>query len=360
MSVYKPKGKEWYMVDVYDSAGRRIRKKAGRSRKLALDIEADLKTKILKREFLGVVDEKKIVFKDFVEEFLSWVAVNLAEATYKRYRYTIHKSMVPRWGNLPLQHITIKMIDDFKTARVKKVKPASVNEDLICIMAMFRQAKRWGYVQESPCRGGGLMFKQHKGSTRFLSYREARRLLEGCKGSKWPDLHDLMLTGLHTGMRLGEILYLLWNDIDQSMRTIRVVSREEHRTKTGESRTVPLSTLLGDALKRRVRHLGSPYVFCDDQGKARRIEVVSRTFTKVVSRIGIEHITFHGLRHTFASWAVMNGVDLPTLQKILGHASIQTTMRYAHLAPEHLRGAVSFLDRQQMGNEADRVQEAAG
>ena len=84
MAVYKPKGKDWYMVDLYDYAGRRVRKKVGTSKKIALDIEADLKTKILKKEFLGVVDEKKILFKDYVKEYLNWVASNRAEATYKR------------------------------------------------------------------------------------------------------------------------------------------------------------------------------------------------------------------------------------------------------------------------------------
>ena len=268
--------------------------------------------------------------------------------------------MIPRWGNIYIQNFTTKMIDDFKTARVKEVKPSSVNVDLISIMALFRQAKKWGYIQESPCKGGGLMFRLHKGSTRFLSDGEAREVLEACRGKKRLDLHDIVLTGIHTGMRIGEILYLQWGDIDYSKRTIAVVSREEHLTKTRETRTIPLSKLLGDTLKKRVRHLGSPYVFCNAQGKPRRIEVVSRNFTNVVEKLGLDPITFHGLRHTFASWAVMNRVDLPSLQKILGHSNIQTTMRYAHLAPEHLQGAVDFLDRQHLGNEAERANEATG
>ena len=65
---------------------------------------------------------------------------------------------------------------------------------------------------------------------------------------------------------------------------------------------------------------------------------------KICMKIGIEPANIHTFRHTFASHLVMNGVDLPTVQKLMGHSNITTTMIYAHLAPEHLKGAVDKLE----------------
>ena len=65
--------------------------------------------------------------------------------------------------------------------------------------------------------------------------------------------------------------------------------------------------------------------------------------TGSINSAGIKHLTFHEMRHTFASHLVMNGTDLPSIQALMGHADIKTTMRYSHLAPEHLHKAVHKL-----------------
>jgi site-specific recombinase XerD len=69
------------------------------------------------------------------------------------------------------------------------------------------------------------------------------------------------------------------------------------------------------------------------------------SFENAVKRVGIAHVRFHDLRHTFASHLVMGGVDIRTVQELLGHKDIRVTMRYAHLAPDHMRNAVKVLDR---------------
>ena len=71
---------------------------------------------------------------------------------------------------------------------------------------------------------------------------------------------------------------------------------------------------------------------------------IKRAYNSAVEAADLDDVTFHTLRHTFASWAVMRGVTLKELQELLGHSSLTMTMRYAHLAPEHLRMAVSRLE----------------
>ena len=86
------------------------------------------------------------------------------------------------------------------------------------------------------------------------------------------------------------------------------------------------------------------FVFCEKNGSQLKTKLRERLI-RIAKQAGIEDLTkLHTLRHTFASHLVMKGVDLPTVQKLMGHSDIQTTMIYAHLAPDHLADAVNKLD----------------
>lgn len=153
-------------------------------------------------------------------------------------------------------------------------------------------------------------------------------------------------TAVYTGMRAGEIAALEWPDIDLDRRLITVHRSFYGPTKSGRVRHVPILDPLLPLLKAwRLRHPGR-LVFSNIAGgmlaPSARIyqEVLHRVLEaaglRKVQRAGKErpYVTFHGLRHTFASHWVMKGGDIFKLQKILGHASITMTQRYAHLAPE--------------------------
>ena len=91
-------------------------------------------------------------------------------------------------------------------------------------------------------------------------------------------------------------------------------------------------------LMKHPTHPESTYVFYNKDGS--RLRDIRGSYNKAIKASGLDHMTFHSLRHTYASLLVMKGRDLPTVQQLLGHADIKTTMRYAHLAPDHLRLAV--------------------
>ena len=101
---------------------------------------------------------------------------------------------------------------------------------------------------------------------------------------------------------------------------------------------------LYETLKSIKKDLDSPYVFCNING--RPFCNVRRSFETALKKAGITDFRFHDLRHTFASWLVMSGVDLKTVQELLGHKTIEMTMRYSHLSPAHKRVAVQMLDSQ--------------
>jgi integrase len=157
-----------------------------------------------------------------------------------------------------------------------------------------------------------------------------------------------LVTALKTGLRVGELLALKWEDLDLVAGRL-VVRRtlwrdQEGAPKSGRMREVPLSNEAIATLKAH-RHLKGKYVFCESDGRrlthSRVKEVVPRTCT----RAGLPtRLTTHDLRHTFASHLVGRGVALKAVQELLGHATIEMTMRYAHLSPDVRRDAVRLLD----------------
>ena len=130
-------------------------------------------------------------------------------------------------------------------------------------------------------------------------------------------------------MRKSERYRVEWPDVDFINRILTV-----RRSKNGELRHIRLNQIaLGAFGVLRSRHPGRLYVFTNDAGE--RLLNSKHWFDPAVAEAGIEDLTWHSLRHTFASRLVMAGVDLRTVQVLMGHKTIQMTMRYAHLAPEH-------------------------
>jgi integrase len=338
MGVFKKQGNWW--IDFYHQ-GKRIRRKVGPSKKVAEMALADVQVKKAKNDFLGVCEPKKILFKDFAVEYLEHSRANKAKSSYERDVTTIQKHMVPMWGDERIDRITSKMIEDYKLRRLDTVTASTVNRELNTIKNLFRKAVEWGYLKESAAKTATWM-KTSKGAFRFLSREEADLLLQAARQSGTQHLHPILAVALHTGMRRGEILRLKWEDVDFKKQRILVVSREDGHTKNYESRSVPMNRFVMDALRKHPRRLDSPYVFCGMDGKP--FHDVNTSFGHAVKRAGIPHVRFHDLRHTFASWLVMKGVDIRTVQELLGHKDIRMTMRYSHLAPDHMRRAVQVLD----------------
>jgi len=139
-------------------------------------------------------------------------------------------------------------------------------------------------------------------------------------------------------MRKEEILSLEWDKhIDLKHGFILL-----NKTKNGDRREIPINQTLRETLQGLVKHINSPYVFTDSEGK--RYQDVKRSFNSALKRAVIKDFRFHDLRHTFASHLVMTGIDLTTVSRLLGHKNLTMTLRYSHLAPEHMVRAVDLLD----------------
>ena len=206
---------------------------------------------------------------------------------------------------------------------------------------MLKKAVEWEVLEASPAAG---VTKQRESVKEFewLTEDEAERLVDACAGH----LKLIISVALHTGMRRGELLGLAWGDVDfeQGLITVR-------NTKNGDTRHIPMTERVRLTLERHRRYgkrivdgKMCPYVFSAASGEP--LKTFRNGLNAAVERAGInKHIRPHDLRHTFASHLVMKGVDLRTVAKLGGWRDIQMVMRYAHLAPDHLKGAVAVLDQ---------------
>jgi integrase len=242
----------------------------------------------------------------------------------------------------PLAEITARRISEYKARRLAAVRKigegektverrltaAAVNRPLALIRHLLRLAhEEWEAIDNVPRI---RLEKEPQGRLRWLTEVEITRLLDAAAKSRNKELRTAVILGLNTGLRRGELLGLTWERVDLSRGVIRL-----ELTKSGRRREVPMN---GDSYQALVG-LGPKAA-----GRVFKTRYIQTAYNNAIDAAQLDDVTFHTLRHTFASWAVMRGVTLKELQELLGHSSLAMTMRYAHLAPEHLRTAVSRLE----------------
>lgn len=361
--IYK-RGKIWY-VDVR-AGGRRIRKRVGTSRKIAELALKDAEVKIARDEF-GFA-QQDASFDKFLNQFLEYSEANHSAATFNRYRAVIdhfQRYLENKPEIVFLSQVGTREIDEYKVFRKgewvnpngdpvdseedvtdhtrKGARANTINFEIGTLRTIFNMAIKWNYLKENPTKDVVRLKVNDSKAPRFLTKKECQKLLEHS-----PDhLRPILFTFLYTGMRKAELENLEWADIDFRRRKMKIRCKEFWHPKTGE-REIPMSQGVYDLFKqlRQENEKGtkSNFIFPDKNGGKIRTKLREQLI-RVAQKAKIKDLTkLHSLRHTFASHLVMSGVDLPTVQKLMGHSDIQTTMIYAHLAPDHLAEAVDRLE----------------
>jgi integrase len=183
--------------------------------------------------------------------------------------------------------------------------------------------------------------KESSGRTRFLTIAEERKVRDVIT-RRCPRNLPAFVISLHTGLRAGEQWRLLWRDIDFDRRILTA-----RATKNGDpERHVPLNDVALAALKEIAaalpnRRAGGHHVFLNSDGNPMRTH--RDWFDPIIEESGLDSYSWHIHRHSFASRLVMAGVNLKAVQTLMGHKTVAMTMRYAHLAPDHLTTAVASL-----------------
>jgi len=329
-----------YEVDYRDPQGRRLRRRFDK-KKDADVFEGAVRTAKQTGQFAEIFGEKEKT-PTFEEAMKVYVENNRGQKSYSRHKVFHVTTLLEYFAGRDLTKISYKDLETFKNRRkatqTKKGtvrSDAQVNREMAVLKHFFNKCVEWDLLKVTPFkRGSSLMFKEPREHIRFLTGEEAHRLLEECKA-----IRPVVLAAMLTGMRLNEILTLKWEQVHSGQ-----IHLKAQDNKSNKAREVAISDSLEGLLAEMDQINGgrSPYVFIRPDG--RRFLSVRNAFISACSRAGIFNFRFHDLRHTFASQLVMAGADLPSVQKLLGHSDIKMTMRYAHLAPGHLKAAVDKLN----------------
>ncbi len=325
----------WYLDFQYK--GRRIRKKIGKLKSMAEFALKDVEVKIIKGE-LGIL-RKEIKIDKFIEGYLSYIKVNKREKTAIRYREIIEhfKKFIRESEVVELSAITSLLIEEYKQERLKFIKPITVNYELDLLKAFFKRAIKNNYMKKNPLDDIERLKVAQK-QPRFFVEEELREILLHCQKRDYP----VFLTLASTGMRLGELINLEWEDVDFERRAITIRVKDFWEPKNSKPRAIPMTNKIVEVLKELQRD--SRWVFATEKGTQLNRNHLRERLVRVCMNIGIKPGNIHTFRHTFASHLIMKEVDLPTVRKLMGHSDIKTTMIYAHLAQEHLKSAIERLE----------------
>ena len=276
------------------------------------------------------------LFRDFVAGSWRAACYELCKPSTKTSKdWALNNQLLPAFGDLSLDKIdrtgVIRWFEGYSATA-----PGGANSALLVFRQIMNHAISRGHIETNPTRG--LKRNPRPKLTRFLSREEIGRLHEVLDGyePRRPSCKaqvDIIRLLLLTGCRTGEILKLRWREVDGD-------TLELEDSKTGP-RQVLLSPEARAIIERQPRS-GSPWVFPSPMNPARARFDIS-LWKKVRKLAGIEDVRLHDLRHTFASQAAMQGIPLPVVARLLGHAQVQMTLRYAHVSDRDVEAAAERI-----------------
>lgn len=245
----------------------------------------------------------------------------------------------PVLGQAELSQIKSLSVLNLREQIQKDLSPQSVHHCLGLVRRILRKSIQWELYSGPLPHFEMPRFDNRR--MRFLTPNEAKDLLFALRlrSELW---HDISKFALHTGLRAGELFNLQTYNVNISNRLIYIMD-----SKNSTTRPIPLNQIALEVAE-KYHSTKKQFLFTS---KAQKICTVSKTFPRVVAELGFntsitdrrQHVVFHTLRHTFASWLVQNGHSLPLVGELLGHKSVEMTRRYAHLAPAQSQAAVSTL-----------------
>jgi len=327
MKIFKRADNKW--VFDFTQKGKRYKRVIGSSKREAEEAMAALKVDVIRERYGFGRKKPEVLFETHADEFLklyskqnkrSWTRDEISLAHLKEF-----------FHGKRLSEITPDLIEKYKLKRrADGMKPGTVNRERSCLVTCLQKAIEWQRLEKNPA----LMvkkFREANAKERILTIEEMKRLLDAAS----PELRPVLIIALNTGMRRGEILGLRWRDVDFVKGFILIGD-----SKSGKPRRIPMNAVVFETLHEMNR--GQEFVF-ENPGTRTAVKDVKTAFKGACRRAEIKGLRFHDLRHTAASRMIELGADIVSVKEILGHASIQMTMRYCHPTDESKRRALAKL-----------------
>lgn len=301
------------------------------------------------------LQREQVTFSQF------WTSTYLPHAEAEKSNRSLQReiSLYNKWIAPVIGELAFKEISPIHLERIKSnmtragLAPRSAQYALAVVRQVFNHAIRLNVAEGSSPTSKVKVKLNDNRRQRFLSREEANSVLSALR-DRSADLADMALLSLHCGLRAGEVFGLEWRDVNLETGTMTL-----RDTKNGRTRHAYMTSQVREMFANRGGGAASELVFPDTKGNRRAS--ISNVFGAVVDALGLndnvtdplDKVVFHTLRHTYASWLVMKGTPLYTVQQLLGHRTSAMTERYSHLAPDHMRSAVQALERHAESVEVD-------
>jgi integrase len=323
-----------YWIEYYDVGGQRKRERIGPNKAAAEQRLREVLTARTKGRHIKKSPDARTLFKSLAAWYLELPEVK-AKRSYRRDRQSV-KFLLPHSGERLLKDIKPATVENYKQKRLSDtnykgttMKPATVNRELACLKTIFSKAVKNGKAEKNPCQGL-KMLKENNVRDRVLSSEECNNLLD----HSLPHLKPIIKLAYHTGMRLGEILGLTWEQMDLKDGFIMLAPED---CKTNEGRLVPLAPELTEMFKAIPRGLPGVPVFMRD-GKP--IVSIRDAFESACKRAEIDDFHFHDLRHTFVNNRRLEGHDYFRIMAATGHKTMSVFKRYNTVSRDELKALV--------------------
>lgn len=288
------------------------------------------------------------------EWFDTWLnkyaKLSIKQRTYLQYKESIEKHINPILGNYELTDLSANVLQEFviqklETGNLKTGKGLSSNS-VIGIVGVLKQALHQALVLEMISKDNSNLIKMPTVQEKLVEafeIEEQNKVVDYCMSSKKPNHFGIVLC-FYTGLRIGELLALTWNDIDFDRKTMSINKSVFYTKINGKYgtvidtpktkhsiRVIPLPKQILDKLKEIKKSSKSKYVLTTRDNKMMNVRTYQRTFERILKKLNVTVKNFHSLRHTFATRAIEMGMDVKTLSEILGHKNpVVTLTRYTH------------------------------
>lgn len=295
-------------------------------------------------------------YKDWLTEWLAvCVKPTTKERTYEKYKQICNRQLIPALGNFELDKLTAGALQGFVAKITAHFSSNSVNVVISVLKNSLKKAVSYG-ITEREFTSAISRPRVSEKRVECFTREEQKKIENYISGSKNTKLVGILLC-LYTGLRIGELLALGWDDIDFKDGILSVAkSCHDGWGKSGykkiietpktsnSTRLIPIPKQLLGVLKKARREVRGAYIVGGD--KTVSVRSYQRTFELLQKKLNIPHKGFHALRHTFATRALECGMDVKTLSEILGHKNPTVTLnRYVHSLMDHKRLMMNRLGK---------------
>lgn len=322
-------------------------KEDGKRNKVSTKTKDKVEAEIFKASFipnqkkeLKIVDDEPISFIEYRNQFIDSIKDDYSSGTIELYQQTFKQFFIII-GNKPLRDISKDDIITFKKARLNTCKKVTINIDLRNLRSFLNVAVEEKLIEKNPLTND-LLFDVDETPIKFFSEEQINKVLNQIQCNHKRNIYKF---AIQTGMRLSEILFLQYSDLNLEEMTIRITNKDNFRVKTGEIRYLPLTPNLLELIDLKYIDKPDTYIFGKlDNNKIQPYTsgYISCKFKKYCKRAKVPHyLHFHSLRHTFITEQIKRKTPIKMVQLMAGHKDIETTNKYIHLQTEDLREYMS-------------------